>query len=84
MYLSPTSMLPTGSSPVPLPPLRMNRRTLFPARALALPSKHYRGLLMLQQKQRLLPRFLHPGSRDPTISCEQILTPSQGQEAQEN
>ena len=41
---------------------------------------------MRQQRQRLLPRFLHLGSRNFTVTCEQTpnLTASQGQEAEEN
>jgi hypothetical protein len=80
IYLSPTSMVPMRSSPVPLPRLKMNLEKPFRDRPSTPPSKHYKGLRMQQRRQRLLPRYLHPGSCDITVK---ILTASQGREAKE-
>jgi hypothetical protein len=70
IYLSPTSMVPTGSPQVPLPRLRTNMRKLLPDCPSMPPSKHCKDLRIQQQKQRLLPRSLHPSSCDIIARCE--------------
>jgi hypothetical protein len=52
----------------------MNLGKLFPDHPSTPLSKHCKGLRM---QQRLLPRSLHPGSCDTTVSREQVLTAPQ-------